>query len=136
MRFADIPFHATRVTLRQFALLWVGFFSLVAYRGLSHGWRLAALASAAVALLGVAGWFRPALLRPIFVGWMILVFPVAWVVSHTMLALLFFSVFTPLACLFRLLGRDPLCRRARPGVATYWTAKPAAADVRQYLRQF
>jgi hypothetical protein len=51
------------------------------------------------------------------------------------LALLFFGVFTPVALLFKLIGRDVLARHQRPEVPTYWTAHPAVKDVRSYFRQ-
>jgi hypothetical protein len=63
-------------------------------------------------------------------------FPFGWAVSHLLLAILFYGLFTPLGLIFRLLGRDPL-RRQRPlEQASYWTMKPAATDVRGYFRQF
>jgi hypothetical protein len=51
------------------------------------------------------------------------------------LASLFYGLFTPIAWLFRLMGRDVL-RRRRADAATYWKPKPQAPNVRSYLRQF
>ena len=86
--------------------------------------------------VGVLGLARPAAIRPVFVGWMVLAFPIGWAVSNLLLAAVFYGLFTPLAVLFRLLGRDALALRARPGAATYWVPRPAPADVRRYFRQF
>ena len=52
-------------------------------------------------------------MRLIYVGWMVLAFPIGWTVSQVMLALMFFGLFTPIGLVFRLIGRDPL-QRTRP----------------------
>ena len=52
-----------------------------------------------------------------------------------MLAVLFYGLFTPVALLFRLIGRDALSLRRRAGTASYWKPKPAAPAVRSYFRQ-
>jgi hypothetical protein len=52
------------------------------------------------------------------------------------LGLMYFGVITPVALLFRLLGRDALQRRFQPQTDTYWRPKPGATDVHSYFRQF
>ena len=74
------------------------------------------------------------LLRPIYVGWMVLAFPIGWTVSQVILAVMFFGLFTPIGLVFRLIGRDPLHRARRPGVESYWTPKPTPADLRTLLQ--
>jgi hypothetical protein len=124
--------------LRQFAGLWLAFFGgLAAWQGLMRGRTGVALALAALAaVIGGIGLARPALIRPIFVGWMVLAFPIGWTVSLLMLGLVYYGLFLPIGLIFRLAGRDALRLRPRPGVATYWTPRPAPADVRRYFRQF
>jgi hypothetical protein len=85
---------------------------------------------------GVAGLIWPQSLRYVYVGWMVLAFPIGWTVSQLLLLCMYYGVFTPVALIFRLIGRDALARGLRPEVATYWEPKPAAADVRGYFRQF
>ena len=55
--------------------------------------------------------------------------------THVMLAVIFYCLFTPVAVLFKLLGRDVLGRRLQPAQETYWATKPQAKDVRSYFRQ-
>ena len=57
---------------------------------------------------------RPEWLRSIYVGWMVLAFPIGWTVSQVMLAVMFFGLFTPIGLVFRLIGRDPLQRARQP----------------------
>jgi hypothetical protein len=133
MRFADIPFQPSTRTLRQFAVLWMAFFTGLAWYHAPGG---LAVALALATLLGLVGLIRPGLIRPVFVTWMVLAFPIGWVVSRVVLAALYYGLFTPLAIVFRLAGRDALNRRTRPRGDSYWIPKPAPADVGRYYRQF
>ena len=72
----------------------------------------------------------------IYVGWMIAAFPIGWTVSQVTLLILYFGLFAPIGLVFRLMGRDALERRRRPGIESYWTPKPAPANVRSYFKQF
>ena len=133
MRLADLPLNPNARTLRQFAGLWVAFFAgLAAWRFGTPG----ATWWAVVALAGVLGIMWPKLAKPLFVGWTVAVFPVAWVVSHAVLAAMYFGLFAPLALVFRLTGRDALRRRVCPVGETFWTERPEVTDMKRYLRQF
>ena len=72
---------------------------------------------------------------PVFVGWMVLVYPVGWLASHLLLACVYYGLFTPLGLFFRVIGRDVLGRRFRRDQDSYWAVKPGAEDVRSYFRQ-
>jgi len=136
MRWSDIPRDPPRRLLRQFGGLWLVFFlGLAAWQSLVHGLSTTGVLAAAVALLGAVGLARPRVVRPVFVGWMMLAFPLSWLVSHVALAIVFYGFFTPLALVFRLSGRDPLALKRR-NTESYWQARPQATDVRRYFRQF
>lgn len=137
MQWSDLPVKPSPRMLRQFAGLWTVFFGrLAAWHGLAHGETRIALALSAMALtIGPAGVVWPAMIRPVFVGWLILAFPIGWVVSRVLLVTLF-AFIIPVALFFRLLGRDALQLRRRTDKTTYWTTKVAAENVRSYLRQF
>jgi hypothetical protein len=124
--------------LRQFAGLWLAFFGgLAAWQGIMRGRVGLAVGLAVLALVvGGLGLIRPALIRPIFVGWMVLAFPIGWAVSLVLLGLVYYGLFLPIGLAFRLAGRDALQLRPRPGASTYWTPRTAPADVRRYFRQF
>ena len=47
-------------------------------------------------------------------------FPIGWVVSHALMAAIYYLVITPMAVAMRLLGRDPLDRRFDRDATTYW----------------
>ena len=138
MQWSDLSFAPAPRTLRRFAAVWFSFFAMVAcWQGIWRQHIQIALGLAAVALgTGTLGLVRPHLLRPLYIAVLIAAFPVGWTMSRILLAAVFYGLFTPLGLLFRLFGRDLLCRRFRPERSTYWTAKPAAADARSYFRQF
>jgi hypothetical protein len=133
--------HSLNITprmLRQFAGLWLVVFAALAaweYWGRGHQTSAFVLAALAVAF-GPVGLVWPELIRPLFVVLMAIVTPIGWIVSMLLMSLLFYGVFTPVALLFKLIGRDVLQRRTRPQEATYWAQKPIVEDRRRYFRQF
>jgi len=138
MHWSDIQFDPPRTTLRQFAGLWLAFFAgLALWQALVRGRPGLAATFAILAItIGPLGLTRPQSVRLIYVGWMVLAFPIGWTISQIMLAVMFFGLFAPIALVFRLLGRDPLHRTRRPDRESFWVPKPASADLRRYFKQF
>jgi hypothetical protein len=138
MRWSDILRNPSGRLLRQFAGLWLVFFGgLACWQGLARHRVGLALALAGLALaVGLVGLLRPRAVRPVFVVWMVLAFPVGWAVAHALLAVVFYGLFTPLGLGFRLAGRDVLGLRRPAGRESYWVPKPAAEGVGSYFRQF
>lgn len=130
------PATASSKTLRQFAALCLVVFGGLAWAGYSHGKLTGPIIFSTLAVtLGPLGLIKPEAIRPVFAGCMKLAHPIGLVVSQLVLAVLFYGLFTPVALLFRLIGRDVLALRRRAGAASYWKPKPAAAAVRSYFRQ-
>jgi len=134
---AEIDFHPPERTLRLFAGLGaIGLCSWGAWAWFRHGSPWGCLALAAGLILVAVGLAWPKAVRPLFVGALILSFPIGWAVSLLLLALIFIGLFVPLGVIQRLMGRDAL-RRARRGTATsYWIPKRQSADLRRYLRPY
>ena len=78
----------------------------------------------------------PPLLRPVYQLWMLAVYPIGWTVSHIVMALLFYLVFTPVGLIMRACGRDPMQRKFDRQATTYWQRRPPEQDKRRYFRQF
>jgi hypothetical protein len=123
--------------LRWFGVLVLAVFAAVGGVVL---WRLESL-RAAQALWGTGGAFaliyyafRP-LRRPLHASWMRLTSPLAWAVSHLVLAVIYYGIITPVAVVMRLFGRDKLERRFEPAVDSYWIARDPGEDTARYLRQ-
>lgn len=138
MRWSDIPFRPSDRTLRQFAGLWILFFGgFACWHGLvRERATLGAVAAALAISVGPIGLVWPRLIRPIFVGWMVVAFPIGWTVSRVILSVVYWGVFTPVALFFRAMGRDNLQLRPQPAHATYWLVKVPATEPASYFRQF
>lgn len=76
------------------------------------------------------------LVRPVYVGLTLLGLPIGWVMSYVILAVFYFGILTPLAVVFKIIGRDALCRKPDKTVTTYWTPHRSPASMRQYFNQF
>ncbi len=138
MNWSEVTTPPSRRTLRQFAALWLLFFCGAALWRLWNGdrGRFTIILGVFGLGLGVVGLWLPSVMRYIFTGWMIVAFPVGWTVSRIALALTFFGVFTPVALLFRLKGRDALGLRKEPGDDSYWRKTHPTQKASDYLRQF
>jgi len=76
------------------------------------------------------------LIKPIYLGMVLLTFPIGWAVGHLVMALFYYGIITPVALLFRLFNRDPLCRRRKPDADTYWLSYKQKRSAKDYFRQF
>lgn len=133
----DIPWHPSARTLRQFSGLWLTATGLLAWRFGVTPSTLIQFAIAAVAVgIGVSGLLWPWTVRPLFVALMVLTAPIGWAVSHVLLGIVFFGLFTPIGLVFRILGRDALQRSFEADAETYWQPKLMPTDSARYLRTF
>ena len=138
MAVIEINHHPSPRELRWFGLLLVVFAGVVG--GLLR-WPGDAPAAARVvwgagAAVGAAYAVIPTLRRYVYLGWVYAVFPIGWVVSHALLALIYYAVFTPIGLILRLFGSDPMERMFDRSAATYWTAHRPERDMRRYFRQY
>lgn len=77
----------------------------------------------------------PALMRPLWRGWIAFGHALGWLNTRLILGILFYLVFTPLGLLFRLVGRDALALRRDPGRSSYWEPCDAAGASPERLRR-
>ena len=136
-----LPDHLVRPSprlLRQFgsalAAFGLGAADLTFRKHGAAGTELIFLAVAAVGAF--AAWLRPALLRPAYVVAATASWPLGLVMSFVTLAILFYAVITPVALVFRLVGRDRLKRRRSSGVSSHWRPVQPRTDLRDYQRPF
>jgi hypothetical protein len=126
-----------RKQLRQFAGIWFpAFCALVGWsvaRKTGH-WHEVEVGWAIAGVISIAGLVCPPLIRPIFVGLILLTYPIGWVVSHVLLGLIFYGIVTPIGIILRLTGHDPLQINAPLG-NSLWKSPTGKTDVASYLRQ-
>jgi hypothetical protein len=136
VRWSDLPLNPSRRMLRQFSMLWIVFFGAGAmWQWFGRDHHTLAVAYATLALtFGPIGLTAPAAMRPVYITWLVAAFPIGWLVSRVLLAVLFFGLTTPLALWFRWRGRDVL-GLGRRDVPSYWTAKSQPSGPASYFRQ-
>ncbi len=132
-----IQWNPSEKQLRQFAGIWFPAFCGLVGWSIGHktghwseveiGWGLAGL-------LSVGGLVLPSLIRPIFIGLILLTFPIGWVVSHLLLGLIFYGVVTPIGLILRISGHDPL-QLKKPSGNSVWKTSVGKTDATRYLRQ-
>jgi hypothetical protein len=133
-------------TLRRFGFIALGGFGVLAVCARMEWLVFAAgLGSArdAVALgLGALGVFaalcslaHPPLNRALWVALTLVGYPIGFLLSHLILAVLFFGVFAPIGALLRMLGHDAM-RLGRSDAASYWTDAAAPDTKDRYFRQY
>jgi formate-dependent nitrite reductase membrane component NrfD len=123
--------------VRQFAGAWLVFFSaLGAHQYFARGHhRLGFVLIVTALVIGIPGLIRPSAIRWLFVTWMLAAFPIGWLVSQIMMALMFYGLVTPVAFIFRLRRRDLLQRKPAPNRSSFWTPKQTPRDIRSHFRQ-
>jgi hypothetical protein len=87
------------------------------------------------ALFGLGGLLAPARMGPVYAGWMRLALALSKVTTPIVMSLVYLLVFTPLALVMRLVGRDALgLRRARG--SSKWVVRAPAEQRSDLERQF
>jgi hypothetical protein len=86
--------------------------------------------------IGILGACYPPVVRWIYVGWTLAVFPIGWITLQLILILLFLGLITPIGFLLRQTGHDPLQLGQKPEATTYWTRRNQLHDPRRHFRQY
>ena len=132
-----IQWNPSTKQLRQFAGIWFPAFCALVGWSIGHKtghWSEVEIGWVLAGLLSVGGLVLPALIRPIFVGLILLTFPIGWVVSHLLLGLIFYGVVTPIGLILRISGHDPL-QLKKSGENSVWKTSVGKTDATRYLRQ-
>ena len=132
-----IQWNPSTKQLRQFAGIWFpAFCALLGWiigKKTGH-WGAVETGWVVCAILAVAGVIFPALIRPVFVGLILLTFPIGWVMSHVLLGAIFYLLVTPIGLVLRMTGHDPLQLRPSAG-SSLWKTPTGKTDPASYLRQ-
>jgi hypothetical protein len=71
----------------------------------------------------------------IYRAWMLAAMPIGWVLSHALLAAVFYGVVLPVGLAMRLAGRDPMTRRLDRAAASYWVGHERVGESKRYFKQ-
>ena len=139
MSVVQINTNPTRRQLNQFGCIWLGFLALfgVIAHFKFHNPALARWLWIAAVVVPIVGWVVPAFMRLVYLAMSYVAWPIGFVVSHVVLAVVYYLVLTPVGLLTRVFGYDPMKRRFDREAASYWIERsPDAVDNKRYFRQF
>jgi hypothetical protein len=128
----------TSKELRLFGAMLATFSSLLGGLALYHtgSWTVAIMIWSAGLLLSIFYYAVPNAQAIVFQAWMTVVFPIGWLISHALLALIYYFVMTPIGLVLRLWNRDLLQGKWDSSASTYWVAYRSHKDVQRYFQQF
>ncbi|HAH49223.1 SxtJ family membrane protein [Gimesia sp.] len=138
MALAEINWNPSSRDLRIFSIALgclLALISLISFRA-SASVPLAVMLSGIAVLIMVIGFLAPATVKPVYLGWMILLFPVRWSVSCLLIAVVYYLVMTPIGFALRLLGHDLVGRRFDAQASSYWRRERRIRQEQDYFRQF
>ena len=136
MPLVEINWRPANRDLRLFAVLQALFLGIVAFFVFPRAGVAALMLFGFSAVMGVVGLAAPQAIRWFYLGWMIVVFPVGWVVTHVVMAAVFYLLITPIGLAMRLFGYDPLRRKLDRSARSYWTSRDVEMDKRRWFRQY
>jgi hypothetical protein len=72
----------------------------------------------------------------LFVGLMIVAYPIGFVLSHVLIAFIYYVVITPIALVFRLIGRDVIGKKLDARATTYWRDRGEPRPASSYFKLY
>jgi hypothetical protein len=88
-----------------------------------------------ILVLGIWAWLLPFLAKPIYYIWFFVGACMGTVISNMLILLFFYLLFTPIALIVRLNGRDPLRLKASKG-ESLWEIRDSQPKSKRYFRQY
>jgi hypothetical protein len=139
MSLVEIKWHPNRKELRDFgkiALIASAILCLLLYvfKGIGIKW------SAVILALGIAifliSLFSIKLTKLIYLGLILITFPIGWAISFILMAIFYFLLITPLGLVFRLMGKDLLNQKFDSNAKSYWVVRKPPENIDRYFHQF
>lgn len=142
MKMIDIDWHPDNRKLWQFSVCSLFGFAVlglfVSYRmdcfSGSGNWIPSCILLGSGLFVFVLGVFYTKAVKSFYVVLMLVALPFGFVVSHVIMAIIYYGLFTPLALVFRLMGRDSLHRSYKNG--SYWIKREGKPRGKKYYRQY
>ncbi|MEM8665995.1 MAG: hypothetical protein AAGG48_00660 [Planctomycetota bacterium] len=134
MKLIDFNWDPSKRQLRQFAI--IGLFALPLIAWL---WGASVTVVGVCLLIGAVlastSFLAPGLIKPLFLGLMIIATPIGWVIGELSMLLIYIGLFVPIGFVFRITGRDALNRKIDRDRESYWETKRSPDHAARYYRQ-
>ncbi len=122
--------------LLVFGLAWLALLALLGWESWFRDRHLVAGTLWAVAaVVPLAGLVSKGFLRHVYLGLSYATYPIGFVLSHIVLALVYYLALTPIGLTMRLFRHDPLSRRVDPKAQSYWVSRSGTKTPESYLHQ-
>jgi hypothetical protein len=138
MAIEKINLSPDQVMLKQFGIAGAIILPVVAgtlswWQGISLApWILLPIA----AYCAVGAVFLPACLKPLYVVLTVVSYPIGLILAPVIFGAVYYCVLTPVALVFRLVGRDALTLKLDSRATTYWVERPPSPEAGRYFKQF
>lgn len=127
----------SRRQLIQFGAAWIVFFALAALFAASRGAPVSPWWILALALIPpLIGWIIPGFLRLLFITLAVITFPIGFVVSHLILAALYYLVLSPIGLILRWFKPELFPKRPDPSLPTYWHSRTVTRKPGDYFKPY
>ena len=138
MKLIQIDHNPSRKQLNVFGVLWLVFFTVIGGLVLnkSGSAQVATFIWVIAAVVPLVGWVVPALMRYAYLGMAYATYPIGFVISHLILAIVYYLAITPIGLIMRLFGYDPMSRHFDKNANTYWCERKQDDKLDTYFRQF
>jgi len=110
-----------RASIRKFGIVFSGIVLIIALVSLWRGRESLFIPLVAFSiLLLLSSFVYPLLLYPLYFFMLKISGYMGWLNTRILLVVMYYIIFTPVALLFKLLGKDPLSRHFDRDATTYW----------------
>lgn len=72
----------------------------------------------------------------LYVVLMVIAWPIGFVISHVLIAVIYYLVITPIALFFRVTGRDVIGKKLDPRATTYWHDRGPPRPASSYFKLY
>lgn len=139
MSLVSINWNPSRKDLNGFRLIAVVATTLIAVllyalKGVDVRWCAGIVAFGG--FIWLSGLVSLTLTRYVYVTLVAVTLPIGFVVSLVLMGVVYFGLFVPVGLVFRLIGRDVLCRKFDPKAPSYWVPHRQTTTVERYFQQF
>ena len=139
MLLIELKWRPSNKELRSFGLIAMIMLTIISI--ILHWWKGISITSVLCIvtlglLLFIISRVREQFIKPVYIGLQLVALPIGMMISFVLIALFYYIVITPIGLYFRIIGRDPLCRKFDHQANTYWIQHKLVDSVDRYFKQF